>query len=177
MTNQTHKIRLTLSKNADTELFLAIDKLDSRRRSYRLIELAKLGLRVEGRLHGTLDGLMETNGPEKEIVKPCPQPDKPTIPQLKIALLQEYFDLINDNAGLLVKKEHELRIKEHELRIAADELARTAAQERDDAANQFAELQAKFDRRLHRAEIVAMKRIQRQMRRDAKNAAESVQIV
>ena len=58
MTDQTHKIRLTLSKNDDTELFLAIDKLNSRRRSYRLIELAKLGLHIEGRMHGTLEGLI-----------------------------------------------------------------------------------------------------------------------
>ena len=178
MTDETYKIRLTLSKNADTELFLAIDKLNSRRRSYRLIELAKLGLHIEGRMHGKLDGLMKMNGPEKEIVKPCmqsdkpkmpqfnpdlPEDDKPAIPKLKLGLLEEYADLINADARLLVKKEHEHR-------IAAEEYARIAARERDDAANQYATLKAEFDERLRRVEIVAVKKAERKTRRDAKNA-------
>ena len=78
MTDETYKIRLTLSKNADPELVRVIDKLDSRRRSYRLIELAKLGLRVEGRMRGTLDDLMDTLGSRAESARPYPQHEKPT---------------------------------------------------------------------------------------------------
>ncbi len=78
MIDKTYKIRLTVSRNADPELVRDIDKLDSRRRSYRLIELAKLGLLVEGRLHGTLDELMNTLESRPESVRPCPQHEKPT---------------------------------------------------------------------------------------------------
>ncbi len=78
MSDQTYKIRLTLNKKADPELVRAIDKLDSRRRSYRLIELAKLGLRVEGRLHGTLEGFMDIFESGAESVRPYIQHDKST---------------------------------------------------------------------------------------------------
>jgi len=78
MTDQTYKIRLTLNKKADPELVRAIDKMDSRRRSYRLIELAKLGLRVEGRLRGTLEGLIDTVDSRAESVEPRMRHDKST---------------------------------------------------------------------------------------------------
>ena len=78
MTDETYKIRLTLNKKADPELVRAIDKLDSRRRSYRLIELAKLGLHIEGRMRGTLEGLIDIVDSRTESVEPHMQHDKST---------------------------------------------------------------------------------------------------
>jgi hypothetical protein len=60
MTYKTYKLRLTVNENADPELAKVLENLDARRRSYRILELAKQGLRIEEKLNHKLEAFIES---------------------------------------------------------------------------------------------------------------------
>ena len=75
MTCKTYKLRLTVNRNADPELAKALENLDARRRSYRILELAKQGLRIEEKLNHKLEEFMEgKDSQQAQSGKPRHQP-------------------------------------------------------------------------------------------------------
>jgi len=77
MTCKTYKLRLTVNENADPELAKMLENLDARRRSYRILELAKQGLRIEEKLNHKLEEFMENK-------------DIPTFQSIRLGIAQAY---------------------------------------------------------------------------------------
>ena len=75
MTCKTYKLRLTVNENADPELAKVLENLDARRRSYRILELAKQGLRIEEKLNHKLEAFMDSKDSQQaQSGKPHHQP-------------------------------------------------------------------------------------------------------